>query len=75
VAGEVGGRRGLGLGQVVALGIVGQGDLDHVEQRDVRLVALGPRHPHPHDRTGGQIHHRGVLERRGQDEEMQGRPP
>ena len=68
-------RGRLGLGQVVALGIVGQRHLHDVEGADVRLVPLGPRHPDPHDRARGQVDDGGVLDGGGEDEEMEGGPP
>ncbi len=70
---QVGHRGRLGLSQVVTLGIVGQRDLDDVEGGDVGLVSLGPGHPHPHHRARGQVHHSGVLERGGEDEEVKRR--
>ena len=73
VAREVVHRRGLRLGQVVALGIVGQRDLHDVEGIDVGIVALGPRNADPHDGPGRQVDDRGVLHRRGQHEEMERR--
>ena len=72
VAGEVGHGGRLRLGQVVAFGIVGQRHLHDVEGADVGLVALGPRHPHPHDRPRRQVHDGRVLERGGQDEQVEG---
>ena len=71
---QVGDGGGLGLGKVVAFRVVGQGDLHDVEGADVGFVALGPGHPDAHDGAGGQVHDRRVLERRGEDEEVQGGP-
>ena len=61
VAGQAGGGDRLGLGQVVALGLLGQPGLDHVEGGQVRSVVLGPVHPDPDQRARGQVHAGGVL--------------
>ena len=71
VAGEIGGRRGLGLGQVVALGVVGQRGLDDVERRQVRLVPVGPGDPEAEQRARGEVDGDGVLDARGQHEEQE----
>ena len=68
VAGEPGGGHRLGLGQVVALGLVGQVGLDHVERGEVRSVLVGPVDPDPDQCARGQVDAGGVLLVAGQHE-------
>ena len=71
--GQAVGGHGLGLGQVVAFGFVGQPGLDHVEGGQVGPVILGPGHPHPDQGPRGQVHAGGVVGVTGQDEHGQRR--
>ena len=78
VTGESGGGDRLGLGQVVALGLVGQAGLHHVEGGQVGAVVVGPVHPDPDERARGQVHAGRVLGMAGQDQQRSGtylRPP
>lgn len=64
--GDAGDGDGLGLGQVVSLGVVGPHDVDDLERQEVGLAIFAPFDPEPHYRARSEVDGRGVLRRAGE---------